>query len=101
MHEALGVLTHPRIYVPPTTVDAAIGFAEQLLKSPNLLLLAESDSHWSTLRSLIISGGIVGPRVHDARIAAICLQHGVREFWSADRDFSRFPALKIVNPLLP
>ena len=42
---------------------------------------------------------ITGPKVHDARIAAICLQHGVTELWSADRDFSRFPALKVVNPL--
>jgi len=38
--------------------------------------------------------------IHDARIAAICLAHGVREFWSADRDFSRFPDLNVVNPLV-
>ena len=41
-----------------------------------------------------------GPAVHDARIAALCLQHGVRELWSADRDFGRYPALRVVNPLL-
>jgi predicted nucleic acid-binding protein len=38
--------------------------------------------------------------VHDARIAALCLQHGVRELWSADRDFNRFPALRTRNPLV-
>jgi predicted nucleic acid-binding protein len=38
--------------------------------------------------------------VHDARIAALCLSHGVRELWSADRDFSRFPALPVRNPLV-
>jgi len=38
--------------------------------------------------------------IHDARIAAICLAHGVQEFWSADRDFSRFPDLNVVNPLV-
>ena len=38
--------------------------------------------------------------VHDARIAALCLSHGVRELWSADRDFSRFPALRTRNPLV-
>jgi predicted nucleic acid-binding protein len=37
--------------------------------------------------------------VHDARIAALCRHHGVRELWSADRDFSRFPAVKPRNPL--
>jgi predicted nucleic acid-binding protein len=38
--------------------------------------------------------------VHDARIAALCQQHGVRELWSADRDFSRFQGLAVVNPLV-
>jgi predicted nucleic acid-binding protein len=38
--------------------------------------------------------------VHDARIAALCLSHGVCELWSADRDFSRFPALRTRNPLV-
>ena len=37
---------------------------------------------------------------HDARVAAICRDHGVRELWTSDRDFSRFPALTVVNPLV-
>jgi hypothetical protein len=41
-----------------------------------------------------------GSRIHDARIAAICLHHGVGELWSADRDFSAFPQLKVRNPLV-
>jgi uncharacterized protein len=48
---------------------------------------------------MLTAGRIVGPRVHDARVAAICVQHDVRELWSADRDFSRFPAVKTINPL--
>jgi predicted nucleic acid-binding protein len=43
---------------------------------------------------------MAGPRVHDARIAALCLSHAVRELWTADRDFSAFPALRVRNPLL-
>jgi hypothetical protein len=65
-----------------------------------LSLLIESDAHWLELRRVLEMGNITGPRVHDARIAAICLQHGVRELWTADRDFSRFPELKAVNPLI-
>jgi predicted nucleic acid-binding protein len=38
--------------------------------------------------------------VHDAKIVAICQQHGVEKLWSADRDFSRFQGMEIVNPLL-
>ncbi len=38
---------------------------------------------------------IDGPRVHDARIVALCLGNGVSQLWSADRDFGRFPALAV------
>jgi predicted nucleic acid-binding protein len=68
-------------------------------ESPSLALLSESGQHWSTLRAIVTAGRIAGPRVHDARIAALCIQHNVRELWSADRDFTRFPTLKTVNPL--
>jgi uncharacterized protein len=62
-------------------------------------LLAESQMHWTILRLLLEAGRIAGPQVHDSRIAALCRQSGVRELWSADRDFSRFAGLKVVNPL--
>jgi predicted nucleic acid-binding protein len=78
----------------------ALGQIEAWLESPRLSLLTESESHWPELRRLLVSGAITGPRVHDARIAALCLQHGVRELWTADRDFGRFPQLKTLNPLL-
>jgi predicted nucleic acid-binding protein len=46
------------------------------------------------------SSGASGGRVHDARVVAICLSHGVRELWTADRDFTRFPELTTSNPLV-
>jgi predicted nucleic acid-binding protein len=49
---------------------------------------------------LLADGRIAGAQVHDARVAALCQQHGVRELWSADRDFSRFAGLTTVNPLV-
>jgi hypothetical protein len=52
------------------------------------------------LRGFVGSAQICGPKVHDARIAALCKEHGVRELWSADRDFSRFPELTVLNPLI-
>jgi uncharacterized protein len=94
------VVTHPRIYAPPTPQAAAIDQIDAWLESPTLVLLAESGSHWAVLRNLVRAGRVVGPRVHDARIAALCLQHGVTELWSADRDFQRQARLKVVNPLL-
>jgi uncharacterized protein len=65
-----------------------------------LQLLGEANSHWPALRAMLLAGRVSGAMVHDARIAAICAEHGVRELWTADRDFSRFPALKCRNPLL-
>jgi len=52
------------------------------------------------LRALLSGGQIAGAQVHDARVAALCRQHGVRELWSADRDFNRFVGVKVVNPLV-
>ena len=99
LHEFLAIVTHPRIYDPPTPLVLALDQVEAWLEVPTLVLLAESDQHWATLRRLAIDGKITGPRVHDARVAAICRQYGVKELWSADRDFSRFPELTVVNPL--
>jgi predicted nucleic acid-binding protein len=52
------------------------------------------------LRALLVAGRVAGPLVHDARVAALCRQHGVRELWSADRDFGRFAGFPVVNPLV-
>ena len=100
IHEFLAIVTHPRIFSPPTPRSRAFDQVDAWLEAPGLVLLAESESHWSALRALLESGRIVGPQVHDARIAALCKQHGVRELWSADRDFGRFPGLAVVNPLV-
>jgi len=70
------------------------------LESPSIVLLAETDHYWQTLRSLLEEGRLIGPRVHDARIAAVCLLHGVRKRWTADRDFGRFGELTVRNPLV-
>lgn len=99
LHEFFAVITHPRIYDPPTPFDRALDTIDAWMEVPTLLLLSEAEDYWPQLRSLIAAGKVVGPRVHDARVAALCRQHGVRELWSADRDFSRFAALKVVNPL--
>jgi toxin-antitoxin system PIN domain toxin len=99
VHEFFAVVTHPRIYSPPTPPEKAMDQISAWLESPSLVLLGETDTHWLTLQKLLGNAKTVGPAVHDARIAALCLQHGVRELWSADRDFRRWPELKVVNPL--
>lgn len=100
VHEFLAIVTHPRIYAPPTPLPSALDQVDAWLESPSLVLLAEPADHWPALRALLADGRIAGPQVHDARVAALCRQHGVRELWSADRDFSRFTGLAVVNPLV-
>ncbi len=100
LHEFLAIVTHPRIYAPPSPIARALDQVDAWLASPTLVVLAESADHWTTLRALLTAGRVDGPRVHDARIAALCQQHGVRDLWSADRDFSRFVSLSVVNPLV-
>jgi uncharacterized protein len=100
LHEFLATVTHPRIYRPPSPAQAGIAQVDAWLESPSLVLLCEADGHWEALRALVLAGRVEGPLVHDARIAALCLSHGVRELWTADRDFGRFPDVNAVNPLV-
>lgn len=100
VHEFLAIVTHPNIYSPPTPVETALAQVEAWLESPSVVVLSETEGYWERLRETVESGRIVGPRVHDARVAALCIHHGVSELWSADRDFSRFQALRVVNPLV-
>lgn len=100
VHEFIGIATHPGIYKPATTLAEALGFLDALFASPPLLLLAESPGYFGKLRDIATAAQLKGPRIHDARIAALCLHHGVSELWSADRDFSAFPQLKVHNPLV-
>ncbi|MEX2649433.1 MAG: TA system VapC family ribonuclease toxin [Alphaproteobacteria bacterium] len=100
IHEFLAIATHPRIHAPPTPLGLALDQVEAWLESPSLALLTESRTHWAELRGLLEGGRVVGGAIHDARIAALCRQHGVRELWSADRDFNRFASLTVRNPLV-
>ncbi len=100
VHEFLAVVTHPRTPPGPATMQAALGAVQAWMASPTLTLLGESGAHWAALQALLTAGHVQGGMVHDARIAALCTQHGVRELWSADRDFGRFATLKVRNPLV-
>lgn len=100
LHEFLAIVTHPRIFRTPTPLDLAIGQLEAWLESPTLVVLSENEHYLERFREVVLSSRVTGPRVHDARVAALCLSHGIREVWSADRDFSMFRDLKLRNPLV-
>lgn len=100
MHEFIGVVTHPRVFKHPTPLADALDAVRQLLELPSVRLLAEEPGYLDVLARCAVAARIAGPAIHDTRIAALCLFHGVRELWSADRDFSRYPSLVVRNPLV-
>lgn len=100
VHEFLAIVTHPRIFRTPTPMAAALDQVDAWLQSPSVVLLAENEGYWEALQSMVAQARVDGPRVHDGRVAALCVSHAVRELWTADRDFSRFSALRVRNPLV-
>lgn len=99
LHEFLAIVTHERIFSPATSMPKALEQVAAWLESPTLVVLSETEGYWDVLSQLLERAKITGPRVHDGRIAALCLHHGIRELFSADRDFTRFGELKTRNPL--
>ena len=99
IHEFLAIATHPRVFAPPSPLDDALRAVTSWREVTTTRFLAEAEGYAELLERVLRDSGVVGPRIHDARIAALCLQHGIAELWTADRDFSRFAGLRTRNPL--
>lgn len=100
IYEYLRVVTHPKVFHPPTELDVAVEDLESLLASPSLVLLGEGPQHAAAMRAALTQARATGNLVHDAHIAALLREHGVSELWTADRDFSRFAGLRVRNPFI-
>lgn len=100
VHEFLAIVTHPPIFKAPTRMEDAWSFLNALFESPSLQLLAETSGYRAAFEAILRSSKVCGPKIHDARVAAICVIHAVQVLWTADRDLARFPVLKTANPLL-
>jgi hypothetical protein len=98
LFEFFSVVTNPRIWKSTaTTPEQAWRQVQAWLASPSMTPLAEPDGFAMVLEPLIRSR-VRGAVVHDARVAALCLAHGVETLMSRDRDFSLFPELAVTNP---
>lgn len=98
VYEFLRVVTHPRVFHPPVPLDVALADLGSIMASPSLVMLSETPRHRQVLRQLLDASGATGNLVHDAHIAALCIEHGVAELVTGDRDFLRFPGLRVSNP---
>ena len=99
VHEFLAVVTNRKIYPDPTPMALAIDAVHSFIEV-GARLLGESTAHLEIIDRLVMAGRVTGPKVHDARVAAICIGQGVEELWTVDRDFSYFPELRTRNPLV-
>jgi len=100
VHEFFSIVTHSKIFKTPSPPEIAIQTLTDWLNAPTLRLLSEGPVYFENLKTIIAESRITGPLVHDARIAALCLENNVKILLTADRDFSRFPDLKTRNPLI-
>ncbi|MBM4319726.1 MAG: type II toxin-antitoxin system VapC family toxin [Deltaproteobacteria bacterium] len=95
--EFVRVVTHRRVFDPPSSVDQAMQAVRALLQSPSLRLLNPGPEYPLHFEEAVREGRAVGNLVFDAQIAAICREHGVETLLTDDHDFSRFPALRILS----
>ena len=99
IYEFLRVVTHPRASRTPLPLDTALDDVKEILRTPSLRLLSETSRHAEIIDRLLRESRVASNLVFDARIAALCIEHGIDEILTADRDFRRFP-LKATNPFL-
>ena len=95
--EFVRVVSHPRVFAPPTPSVEALDSIDALLESPSARLLSPGTRYVALLREMIEASGATGNLVFDAQIAAVCLEHGARTLLTEDRDFSRFPGLSTLT----
>lgn len=98
VYEYLRVVTHPRVFAPPSDIDEFVEDLVVLLQSPSLSMLGDGPVHLTWFLECVVDGGATGNLAYDAHIAALCREHGVRELWTTDRDFRRFSGLTTRNP---
>jgi toxin-antitoxin system PIN domain toxin len=94
----LRIVTHPRIFNPPSEMLAALAFARQVRDQPNCVLIAPGPRHWDIFTTLCQISGVKGNLVPDAYLAALAIESG-SEWMTTDRDYSRFARLKWQHPL--
>lgn len=97
VYEFLRVVTHPRVFSPPVPIHIVLRDLAQILSSPSLVLLSETQMHAAVMERIVSASAVTGNLLHDAHIAALCIEHGIGELLTGDRDFSRFP-LRVIDP---
>lgn len=94
----LRVVTHPRVFSPPSDLASAFAFTQGFRSQPNAVQVTPGLRHWDIFKSLSEAANVKGNLVPDAYLAALAIESG-SEWITTDRDYSRFPGLKWRHPL--
>lgn len=94
----LRVVTHPRVFDPPSSLAEALTFVHEVRSQPNCVRVGSGPRHWEIFESLCRAAGVRGNLVPDAYLAALAIESG-SEWITTDRDYSRFPGLRWRHPL--
>jgi uncharacterized protein len=92
------VVTHARVFDPPSPTPVALEFADALRSQPNSVSVAPGHRHWRIFTELCRASGAKGNLVPDAYLAALAIESG-SEWITTDRDYTRFPGLRWRHPL--
>lgn len=95
--EFVRVVSHPRLFDPPTPSGEALDLIDRLLESPSIRLLRPAERFLPLFRRCVDGGRVTGNLVFDALIAALCLEHGATTLLTEDRDFTRFSGLSVLS----
>ena len=91
------ISTNPRVFEQPLLAGEALAAVSSWLARPSVSVLEAGEACWEIFRQLVVDAQITGPLVMDAFLAALAIENGAT-LATTDRDFARFPKLKLVNP---
>lgn len=94
----LRILTHPRVFDPPTPASVALAFVRQVREHPHAVVIRPGPRHWQIFSELCEKTDARGNLVADAFLAALAIESG-SEWITTDRDYARFPGLRFKHPL--
>jgi toxin-antitoxin system PIN domain toxin len=98
-YEFFSIVTNPRIWKDvASTPEQAWLQLEAWFDAPAVRLLSETADFTTVLAGFARRARVRGPVVHDARVAAICVAHGVEKLLTRDRDFALFSELATEDP---
>jgi toxin-antitoxin system PIN domain toxin len=98
LYEFLRVVTHHRVFDPPSTSAEALDAVTDFVAPPVVRVLSETTHHVELLQRVVRESRVTGNLVHDAHLVALALEHGVHEILTLDADFARFTQVANRNP---